>query len=122
MGTNICDKPKTKRSSTKQETDDLIREMEIIGKILSERWKTKIFLEVYKMAIKNPKICLSGYSLAHLTKKSFSTVYNFLHEMEREGIFEFLDEVNNIRKVRITKYGQEIYEKIKNIIPQSMSF
>lgn len=124
MGTKTHDKNIVKRTPTDQKIDDLKREMEIIGKILSESWKTKIFIEVCKVSLQHPGLAISGYKLARLTGKSISTVYNFLHEMEALGIFKFTDPVNGIKKVRIKNdgLGLQIYSKIKMIFPTLMTF
>jgi len=111
MGTNL----QLKEIKSRRETE-LRKDLEVIGRILSKPWKMKIFHEVYKTWTEDSRKGLSGYELARLTKKQISTVYTFLHEMKKYGVFEFLDEVNKIRKVRITKYGIEIYAKIESVI------
>jgi predicted transcriptional regulator len=111
MGTNL----QFKEIKSREETG-LRKDLEVIERILSKPWKMKILHEVYKTWTEDPKKGLSGYKLARLTKKQISTVYEFLHEMVGHGVFEFLDDVNRVRKVRITQYGIEIYTKIESTI------
>ncbi|MCS7106340.1 MAG: hypothetical protein NZ942_03420 [Candidatus Aenigmarchaeota archaeon] len=122
MGTNINAMNRTtNRYSRAQEAKDL-KEIEIIGKILSESWKTKIFIKVCKMGLQDRRLGISGYKLARLTGKYVSVVYNFLYEMESEGIFEFVDKINYVKKVRISNYGLQIYSKIEMILPNCYDF
>jgi len=116
MGTNLQQEIKS-REGTK-----LRKDLEVIGRILFKPWRIRIFYEVYKTGLENPRRGLSGYELARLTKKQISTVYTFLHEMESYGVFEFLDKVNNVKKVKITNYGIQIYGKIKDIISPFYDF
>ena len=124
MGTNAFNyKAAEKSSYEKQEAPNLIKEVELIGKILSESWRTKIFLTVYKTWLQNPEKGLSGYKLARLTGKPISTVYKFLHEMVKHEVFEFINDVNDVKKVKINKkYGPQLYDKIEKIVPKSYYF
>jgi predicted transcriptional regulator len=98
---------------------DLLKDLGVIGEILSSRWKIKIFVEVCKNTRPDGIDWLSGYKLSNCAKVSYNTVYNFLNKMVEYGAFKRPTNIKGIKLVQTTEYGIYIYEKIKSILPKA---
>ena len=95
----------------------LSKDLEVIGEILSSLEKTKIFLLVHKLT-EQQRGFISGYRLYLSVSLSVSAVYRFLEKMVNYDVFERPSQIMDIKWVRITEYGNYIYEKIKAISPK----
>jgi predicted transcriptional regulator len=95
-----------------------LKDLEVIGEILSSRRKTKIFVEVYKNTRPDGIDWLSGYKLSKYAKVSYNIVYNFLNKMVDYGVFKRPTNIRDSKLVQITEYGIYVYEKVESILPK----
>lgn len=119
---DVCSCPENEKSSTdrgeRRRLIDLTKDLEVVGEILSARWKTKIFIFIKKETKPNETKFISGYKLSHIGHVSSSTAYKFLQKMVEYGVFAYPTQIRDIKRVQITTYGDYIYEKIRHILPK----
>jgi predicted transcriptional regulator len=96
----------------------VLKDIKVIGELISSPEKIKIFLKVHEQTKPNEHNYISGYRLSRSVSLSISAVYSFLEKMVNYGVFERPSQINDIKWVRITEYGNYIYEKIKSISPK----
>lgn len=93
-------------------------DMKVIREILSSEYRIKIFLAVKKKTKPDGRVYLTGYRLAKIASVSPSTAYKWMERLVQYGVFEYPGQIDGIKRVKITKYGIRIYEKIKLIFPK----
>lgn len=84
----------------------------VVEKIFSRKWRWKAFEFIAKNGFER---FVSGYELHRKFGVSLPTAYEFVSSLVEYGICRYPMEIDS-RKIKITNFGLEIYEKLKHIM------